>query len=167
MKGVSSTFDSAKFRSVLSYAPTSIVVVAGINEIGQPIGLTIGSFASVSLDPPLVGFFAGVNSQTWKSLSASGRFSVNVLSADQEQLCWRFAKEDDDKFSDVSWTASGGGSPILDGVVAWIDCVVESETVAGDHFFVLGRVESLGCNENDNDAMVFFRGKITNVHHEA
>lgn len=167
MKGVNSTFDSAKFRSVLGYAPTSVVVVAGINETGQPIGVTIGTFTSVSLDPPLVGFFAGVNSQTWKSMSASGRFSVNVLSADQEQLCWRFAQEEDDKFSDLSWTASGGGSPILDGAVAWIDCVVESETVTGDHFFVLGRVESLGCNENGNDAMVFFRGKVTNVHYEA
>lgn len=161
-----STIDPAHFRSVLSHSPTSVVVVAGLNEDGQPLGLTIGSFASVSLDPPLVGFFPGVNSRTWKSISASRKFSVNILAADQEQLCWKFAKEGDDKFSDVSWTPSVGGNPILDGSVAWIDCVIESETAAGDHFFVLGRVESLDARETGNDAMVFFRGKVTNVHNE-
>lgn len=154
-------FDSAKFRTVLGHVPTSVVVVTGLDSSGAPHGITIGSFASVSLDPPLVGFFPGVNSRSWAAIAGSGRFAVNVLGAGQDELCWRFAKEGDDKFAGLKWRASGLGSPLLDGSLAWIDCTVESSTRAGDHHFVVGRVESL--EGAPGDAMVFFRGKVTSV----
>jgi len=155
-------FDSAKFRSVLGHVPTSVVVVTGVDDAGRPHGITIGSFASVSLDPPLVGFFPGVGSRSWAAISATGRFAVNVLGAGQDELCWRFAKEGDDKFAGLDWRPSGLGSPLLAGSLAWIDCTVESSTPAGDHHFVVGRVESL--DGAPGDAMVFFRGKVTSVH---
>ena len=154
-------FDSAQFRSVLGHVPTSVVVVTGLDAAGAPHGITIGSFASVSLDPPLVGFFPGLNSRSWAAIAASGRFAVNVLGAGQDELCWRFAKEGDDKFAGLSWRASALGSPLLDGSLAWIDCTIESSTQAGDHFFVVGRVDSL--EGAPGDAMVFFRGKVTSV----
>lgn len=157
-------FDSAKFRSVLGHVPTSVVVVTGLDPEGAPHGITIGSFASVSLDPPLVGFFPGVNSRSWAAIAGSGRFAVNVLGAGQDELCWRFAKEGDDKFAGLAWRPSGLGSPLLDGSLAWIDCTVESSTTAGDHHFVVGRVDSL--EGAPGDAMVFFRGKVTSVHLE-
>ena len=157
-------FDSAYFRSVLGHVPTCVVVITGLNSDAQPVGITIGSFASVSLDPPLVGFFPGVHSRSWAAIKESGKFCVNVLGAEQEQLCWTFAKEGDDKFADVKWSSSPTGQPLLDGVIASIDCEIESETVAGDHFFVLGRVVNLHHADNADNAMVFFRGKVTSAH---
>lgn len=157
-------FDSAYFRAVLGHVPTSVVVITGFDKDAQPVGITIGSFASVSLDPPLVGFFPGLHSRSWAAIKESGKFCVNVLGVEQEQLCWTFAKEGDDKFAGLKWSPSPTGQPLLDGVIASIDCVVESETVTGDHFFVLGRVVSLEHAVGADDAMVFFRGKVTGAH---
>jgi flavin reductase (DIM6/NTAB) family NADH-FMN oxidoreductase RutF len=162
---MSATFDSAQFRAVLGHVPTSVVVVTGLNAQGSPFGITIGSFASVSLDPPLVGFFPGVRSQSWAAIRESGRFCVNVLGSHQEEACWRFAKEGDDKFAGVEWLPSEGGSPVLPGSIAWIDCEIDSETVMGDHTCVVGRVTSLDHAEEVENAMVFFRGKVSSVKH--
>jgi flavin reductase (DIM6/NTAB) family NADH-FMN oxidoreductase RutF len=145
--------------------PTSVVVVTGLNAQGTAFGITIGSFASVSLDPPLVGFFPGVRSQSWAAIRESGRFCVNVLGSHQEEACWRFAKEGDDKFAGVEWLPSEGGSPVLPGSIAWIDCEIDSETVMGDHTCVVGRVTSLDHAEEVENAMVFFRGKVSSVKH--
>jgi 3-hydroxy-9,10-secoandrosta-1,3,5(10)-triene-9,17-dione monooxygenase reductase component len=158
---VTTDFDSAYFRAVLGHVPTSVVVITGCDTNAQPVGITIGSFASVSLDPPLVGFFPGLHSRSWAAIKESGKFCVNVLGADQEQLCWTFAKEGDDKFAGLTWSSSPMGQPLLDGVIASIDCVIESETVAGDHYFVLGRVVGLEHAPSADNAMVFFRGKVT------
>jgi flavin reductase (DIM6/NTAB) family NADH-FMN oxidoreductase RutF len=160
---VSTDFDSKQFRAVLGHVPTSVVVVTGLNAKGDPFGITIGSFASVSLEPPLIGFFPGVNSQSWAAIRESGHFCVNVLGAAQEDLCWRFAKEGDDKFAGVEWNASGTGSPMLPGCIAYIDCDLEEETVAGDHYFVQGRVNSLTHADAVSNAMAFFRGKVSSV----
>jgi 3-hydroxy-9,10-secoandrosta-1,3,5(10)-triene-9,17-dione monooxygenase reductase component len=160
---VTAAFDSAYFRSVLGHVPTSVVVVTGVDAAGQPFGITIGSFASVSLDPPLVGFFPGSNSRSWSSIRESGRFAVNVLGGTQDELCWRFAKEGDDKFAGVEYTSTAGGSPVLPGVIAVIDCSIDSETQAGDHTFVVGKVEALEHSDDATDAMIFFRGKVNSV----
>ena len=162
---MSASFDSAQFRAVLGHVPTSVVVVTGLNAQGSPFGITIGSFASVSLDPPLVGFFPGVRSQSWAAIRESGRFCVNVLGSHQEEACWRFAIEGDDKFAGVDWLPSEGGSPVLPSSIAWIDCEIDSETVMGDHTCVVGRVTSLDHAEEVQDAMVFFRGKVSSVKH--
>lgn len=160
---MSTHFDSAQFRAVLGHVPTPVVVVTGVNAQGEPFGITIGSFSSVSLDPPLVGFFPGVNSQSWAAIRESGHFCVNVLGAAQEDLCWRFAKEGNDKFAGLEWTATESGSPMLPECIAYIDCSLEEETVAGDHYFVQGRVESLSHADAVTNAMAFFRGKVSSV----
>ena len=163
---MTSDFDSAKFRAVLGHVPTSVVVVTGCDKQGTPFGITIGSFASVSLDPPLVGFFPGLQSRSWAAIKESGKFCVNVLGGSQEELCWRFAKEGDDKFAGLEWTQSGLGNPVLSDVIASIDCEISSETAVGDHYFVVGQVVSLDHAVNVSDAMVFFRGKVTKAIHQ-
>lgn len=157
------TFDSRQFRDVLGLVPTSVVVVTGLDESGTPQGITIGSFVSVSLDPPLVGFLPGTNSKTWNAIKSSGSFCVNVLTAAQGELCWRFAKEADDRFAGVEWKPSANGSPALGGAAAHIDCTLDSDTVYGDHFFVVGRVTHLAGGEGEGNAMAFYRGKVTEV----
>lgn len=144
--------------------PTSVVVVTGVDASGEPHGITIGSFVSVSLDPPLVGFLPGVSSKTWLAIRDSRKFCVNVLAADQDELCWRFAKEADDRFDGVIWSPSGNGAPAIAGALATLDCDLESDNQYGDHYFVVGRVTDLSAAEA-GDAMVFFRGKVVGVAH--
>ena len=161
---MTASVESARFRDVLGRVPTSVVVVTGTDSDGAPRGMTIGSFVSVSLDPPLVGFFIGTGSRSWEAIEPSGRFCVNVLAAGQDETCWHFAKEGDDKFAGLGWSASGLGNPAIDGCAARIDCTIESVSPAGDHFFVLGRVQDLSSTGVDS-AMVFFRGRVAGITH--
>lgn len=152
--------DAANFRAVMGQVPTAVTIVAGSDSAGSPVGLTIGSFVSVSLEPPLVGFFVGTDSGTWPEIRRSGSFCVNVLSAGQGEICWRFAKESDDRFAGVAWTAAPSGSPVIDGVTAWIDCSIESVSEHGDHLFVVGRVTHMAHPETPLAPMIFHRGRL-------
>ncbi|MFZ9629752.1 MAG: flavin reductase family protein [Ilumatobacteraceae bacterium] len=162
------SIDSAQFRQVLGHFPTGVTVITATNPAHSPhagpVGFTIGSFVSVSLDPPLVGFLPMVTSDRWHAIEAAGTFCVNVLGADQGDLCWRFAKSSiDQPFEGVSYRPSPEtGSPLLDGVIAWIDCEISEIVDAGDHKFVMGRVLALGAAEADTDPnpLLFFKGSV-------
>ena len=119
--------------------------------------MTVGSFTSVSLDPPLVAFFPDRTSKSWAKIKECGRFCVNVLGADQEDVCRRFASKADDKFAGLDWRATSQGSPLIDGVLAWIDCELDAVHEAGDHFIVVGRVRELDV-EVSSLPLLFFRG---------
>lgn len=149
-------FDSARFRQVLGHFPTGVTVVTASAADG-PVGLAVGSFASVSLDPPLVAFFPDRKSSSWPQIEQAGSFCVNILAEDQEEVCRRFASKGDDKFAGLGWKKSGSGAPILDGVLAWIDCDIDQVTDAGDHHCVLGRVRELEVT-HDGGPLLFFRG---------
>ena len=157
-----SAFDSQRFRQVLGQVPTSVVVVTGVDADRMPQGITIGSFVSVSLDPPLVGFLPGTSSRTWAAIATAKKFTVNVLAANQGELCWRFAKEADDRFAEVDWSPSANGCPRLAGSVVVIDCDLVSNAIHGDHHFAVGRVTGLDAAGNEN-AMAFYRGKVVPV----
>jgi 3-hydroxy-9,10-secoandrosta-1,3,5(10)-triene-9,17-dione monooxygenase reductase component len=158
-----SGFDSARFRQVLGHFPTGVTVVTA-DPGAHPVGITIGSFTSVSLDPPLVGFLPGKASDSWPEIERAGSFCVNVLAEDQADLCWSFAKESDDKFVDVPWRPAPSGSPILPNVLAWMDCSVHDVVDAGDHWFVVGRVQALEA-EREHVPLLFFRGRLGGFHH--
>ena len=163
---MTANFDSARFRQVLGHLPTGVVIVTGLDAEAQPVGVTIGSFVSVSLDPPYVGFFIG-KSRSWPDIARGTLFCANVLSDDQTELCWRFAKDPVDgaanRFDGLEWQKSSNGLPVLSGILASIECTVESVTPAGDHQFVLGRVTSMDTTDITNDAMVFYKGKVGGV----
>lgn len=153
-------FDSAHFRQVLGHFPTGVTIITGMAG-DQPAGFTIGSFTSVSLEPPLVGFLPQITSDTWTAMAPSGKFCVNVLGAHQASACWRFAKKGvDDRFADVPWHTGVTGSPILDDAIAWIDCAVEVIHPVGDHYFVVGRVLAMSHAEQDPQPLLFYRGKL-------
>lgn len=164
---MNATFDSNHFRHVLGHVPTCVVVVTGCSAAGTPSGVTIGSFTSVSLEPPMVGFFQGVTSRSWPLIEQSGSFCVNVLAQSQDELCWRFANEYVDgassRFDDIDYTLSPSGAPVLPGVIAWIDCSIVSVTPVGDHWFVLGKVIDLHATESKELAMAFFKGRVASV----
>ncbi|MET0372595.1 MAG: flavin reductase family protein [Sphingobium sp.] len=150
-------FDSATFRRVLGHYPTGVCVVTAIEEDGSPIGMVIGSFTSVSLDPPLVAFLPAKSSGSWPRIERIGKFCANVLASDQLPLCRRMSAPGADKFADVSHRLSSNGSPILDGVVAWIDCTLDAVHAAGDHYIVIGRVVALEA-ERTSTPLLFFQG---------
>lgn len=149
--------DGRLFRDVLGHYPTGVVLVTAIAADGEPVGMIVGSFTSVSLDPPLVAYLPTTSSYTFGLLRGAERFCINVLSAEQEDLCRRFAGRGDDKWAGVGWTPSPGGAPVLDGAVAWIECSTEAITEAGDHYLVLGRVHDLGVL-NPMAPLLFFQG---------
>ncbi|GAB2850481.1 flavin reductase [Actinocorallia aurea] len=153
----SGTIEPARYRRVLGQYPTGVVVVTARDAAGTAVGMVVGSFTSVSLDPPLVAFLPDKNSSSWASLRASGeRFCVNVLSAAQEDVCRAVATRKTDKFHDIGWRPSPQGMPIIDGAVAWIDCVTEQVHDAGDHDLVIGRV--LDLDLGDGEPLLFHRG---------
>ncbi len=157
-----SVIDSRKFRDVLSAYPTGVCVVAAQSADGRKHAMAVGSFSSISLDPPLVGFYPTKTSSSWRAIEEVGRFCVSVLGDDQLEYCKRFAARSRDKFAGLSHRLSPGGQPILDGVLAWIDCVTEVVHEVGDHMLVVGRVEQL---EKDRDAspLLFFGGNYHKI----
>jgi len=162
-------FDGAEFRKVLGHFPTGVTVVTG-RDGESPAGFTIGSFTSVSLDPPLVGFLPMKDSVTWAAIESSGAFCVNVLGRHHADLCWKFAKSGNEaeRFTDVDWHPAPTGSPVIERAVAWIDCLVEDVYEMGDHIFVLGRVFALDSDRSEEGPLplVFFRGTLGGFAHE-
>ncbi|WP_073456456.1 flavin reductase family protein [Pseudonocardia thermophila] len=148
--------DPATMRSVLGHFASGVVVVTAAGP-AEPLGFTCQSFASLSLDPPLVSFAPARTSKTWPRIREIGRFCVNVLAADHEHLSAGFARSGSDKFAGVSWQPSPTGSPVLDGVCAWIDCTLWAEYDGGDHTIVVGRVEHLGAGQG-RAPLLFYRG---------
>jgi flavin reductase (DIM6/NTAB) family NADH-FMN oxidoreductase RutF/DNA-binding IclR family transcriptional regulator len=145
------------FRRVLGHLPTGVTVVTAIGPDGAPIGMSVGSFTSVSLDPPLVAFYPDRTSTTFPGIRDAASFCVNVLADDQEWICRQMARKGAAKFEAVDWTPAPSGAPILSGCVAWIDCVVDRIDDAGDHFLVLGLVTELQVASQDMP-LLFFQG---------
>ncbi len=150
-------FDNARFRQVLGHFCTGVTVVTAVNE-GRPVGFTAQSFTSVSMDPPLVAMCPGSDIMSWPHIRQAGAFCANILAHDQEALCRRFATRGEDKFLGVGWEPSHvTGSPILGGVLAWVDTRIDACHEAGDHLIVVGAVVDLGV-ERETSPLLFYRG---------
>lgn len=150
------SFDAAKFRQVLGHFPTGVTVITAVHD-ERPVGLAVGSFASLSLDPPQVLFCAGNQSSTWPKVREVGRFCVNILHEDQEDVSRVFAGRSNDKFEGLGWRHSGNGSPLLNGVLAFIDCDVADVVTSGDHDICIGAVHALEVLR-EGGPLLFYRG---------
>lgn len=128
----------------------------------MPVGMVVGSFSSISLDPPLVGFFAGVESVSYGEISRSSRFLVNVLGAEHDEACRQFFRDRDSRFQSPAWGSAENGLPKFSEAIAWINCTIVQETKIGDHVLVVGQVEDLARNEDkvSAPALVFHRGEF-------
>lgn len=147
--------DGPALRRVLGSFASGVVVVTGSTPDG-PVGMTCQSFASVSLEPPLVLFCPARTSASWPRIQVTGRFVVNVLAADQQEVCQAFAQRREDKFAGIGWTPSREG-PVLDGALAQVHCDVADVHPAGDHLIVVGAVRQLGL-AREHGPLLFFRG---------
>ena len=144
-------------RSVLGHFVSGIVVITAVGPDG-PLGFTCQSFASLSLDPPLISFAPARTSTTWPRIRAVGAFCVNVLAEGHEDVSAGFARSGTDKFAGVRWAPAPSGAPVLDGVSAWIDCTLYDEHDGGDHTIAVGRVLDLGADES-RSPLLFYRGR--------
>lgn len=151
------------FRNVLSHYPTGVSIVTADVAGTGPVGLVVGTFTSLSLEPALVSFMPAKSSSSWPKIQSAGSFCVNVLGANQGDLCKQFSARGGDKFAGVEWRPGATGSPILNGAMAWIDCRIEQVFDSGDHQIVVGRVVDLRV-ESDELPMTFLRGSFGEVH---
>ena len=152
-----SHFDTLEFRGTLGQFASGVVVATGYLR-GDPAGFAAQSFTSLSLDPPLVALCPAKSSTSWPKLRASGNFCINILASDQQSISDLFAQSGADKFANLGWRAGSTGSPVLDGVLAYIDCELVDEHDGGDHTIAVGRVRDLGVLAPDKEPLVFFRG---------
>lgn len=156
-----STLDSREFRRILGHYPTGVCVITAPGS-SVPIGMVVGSFTSVSLDPPLVAFLPDRKSRTWPKIAEAGHFCVNILAERQQDICRTLSAGTENKFDTIAWRLSESGLPIIDGVVAWIDCQLDAVHEAGDHFIAIGRVLALDI-ERPDPPLVFLRGAYSGV----
>ncbi|MER6731204.1 flavin reductase family protein [Streptomyces puniciscabiei] len=157
--------DPAEFRRVLGSFASGVTVITAPAADGErdPAGFACQSFASLSLEPPLVCFMVGRTSATWPRIARAGVFCVNVLGAGQDELCRAFAVSGADKFAGVAYDpAPASGSPRLTGAAAWIDCTVHAVHPGGDHLIVVGRVDALGT-EGQDEPLLFHRGRFARI----
>lgn len=134
--------DPRSLRSALGRFATGVAVVTTVAPgDGTPIGLTVNSFSSVSLDPPLVLWSLMRRSSSLPVFLDVARFAVNILATDQQDVANRFASRLVDRFAGLDWEAGLGGVPLLPGCLARFECATHRTVEAGDHVMVLGRVE--------------------------
>lgn len=150
--------DPTAFRQVLGAYPTGVCAITATGLDGAPVGMVVGTFTSVSLDPPLVGFLPDKSSSTWPRIAAAGHFCVNVLASDQMDVCRQIVGGGGDKFSGLAMTLSDHGHPVIANAIARIDCAVHQVVDAGDHWFVMGKVLSMEATR-EADPMLFHRGR--------
>ncbi|WP_407668090.1 flavin reductase family protein [Nocardioides jensenii] len=137
-------------------SPRASPVVTGVDDEG-PVGFACQSFASVSLEPPLILFCADHRGRSWPRIRETGRFCVNVLGEDQAGLCSRFGSSRGQRFEGLDWELSRWGTPALPGVMLRVHGEVETVHQAGDHDVVIGRVSELEYDGYERP-MIFYRG---------
>ncbi len=150
-------FDDRAFRNAMGNFCTGVVIATGMSE-GAPAGFAAQSFVSLSLDPPLVALCPGKSSSSWPKLRDSGSFCINILTAAQRPVCDTMAQSGGDKFAELEWRTGQTGSPILAGVLGYVDCDLEAEHDAGDHTIAIGRVRDFAILDDAADPLLFFRG---------
>ncbi|GGU81568.1 monooxygenase [Streptomyces litmocidini] len=149
----------SEFRDVLGRFASGITVVATLDADGaEPVGFACQSFASLSLDPPLVMLAVGKNSTSWPRIQRAGRFCVNILAEDQQATCAALGRSGPDKFAGVPWSAGEHGTVRIDGALAHVECALDAVHEAGDHHLVTAQVVALDAGE-DGRPLLFFRSR--------
>ncbi|CCN48885.1 Flavin reductase family protein [Vibrio nigripulchritudo MADA3029] len=149
-------------RNALGKYPTGVAIVATRTAEGAPIGLTINSFASLSLTPPLVLWSLGTQSPNLANFNDCDHFSINVLSGEQEDLAMRFASSKiENKFDGVDYQINSHGVPVIEGAIATLICKNAEQNSAGDHLLLIGNVLSIDSTERP--PLVFHQGKFTSL----
>lgn len=158
MSETASPFNSDHYRKVMGRLPTGVVAITGLADDGNELGLIVGTFHSLSMNPPVVTFSVASTSQTWPLIRRRKVFTANVLSSTQTEVCRSLAKKGPGKFENVDRHPGPVGTPRLADAIAWIDCTVQAEILVGDHFMVVGNVEAM--ESSDGVPLLFQAGQF-------
>lgn len=156
--------DADDFRNVTGQFATGVTVVTV--DAGEPHGMTVNSFASVSLDPPLVLFNADEETNTHDEVADAEHYAVNILSEEQQWISDRFAGDHhdmEDPFEDIPINSAATGAPIIEGSLAYLDCTLADSYPGGDHTIYLGEIEELSLEDATASPLTFFRGQYGSV----
>jgi flavin reductase (DIM6/NTAB) family NADH-FMN oxidoreductase RutF len=149
------------FRKVLSNFASGVTIVTSTDADGRPTGLTASAFTSVSLDPPLILVCVSHKSQSYPAMRDRGRFAVNFLRAEQQDLSRRFATTRLDKFDGVPYRMGELGLPVLTEALAYVECETANAHVEGDHTVFIGRVDA--CGTEAGEPLIYFRGQYARL----
>ncbi len=148
--------DQRNFRSALGQFATGVTIITALSDDSSPIGMTANSFASVSLEPPLVLWSVAQSSPLYSAFLAASHYAVHVLDDSQKSLSQRFSDDDVDKFADLKFFRGIHNLPLLNQHIALMQCKVIDRHLAGDHMILVGEV--LDIQSGSNDPLVFFSG---------
>jgi flavin reductase (DIM6/NTAB) family NADH-FMN oxidoreductase RutF len=146
------------FKEIMGSYPTGVTIITTTDSNGNPVGLTVNSFTSVSLNPLLVLWCIDHKANSFEAFQECDGFAIHTLASDQKDLCWAFAGKEPDKFSIAKWSLSENNLPILDGSYGVMQCKVAQRVDAGDHTILIGEVVEL--SKTDKDPMLYFRRNV-------
>ncbi|EJN13407.1 conserved protein of DIM6/NTAB family [Bradyrhizobium sp. YR681] len=152
----SSSIDPRDFRNALGTYGTGVTIITAAAPDGKPYGITCNSFASVSLNPPLVLWSLGVYSSSLSVFQNASHFTVHILGTSQQALANKFSKSSEDKFAGIDWVPGLGNAPVLAESVASFQCRSVNRYYGGDHVIFLGAVEAYSYNTSE--PLLFARG---------
>ena len=156
------SIDQRTFRDAMGCFASAVTVITTTTEDGQAVGVTVNSFNSVSLDPPLVLFCLGREATNFDHFLASGRFTVNILRQGQDGISNGFAADGANFFQTMENGHSALGNPLIPDALAMFDCQTEAVHDGGDHVILIGRVNELR-HDPDGHPLLYYRGKYSEV----
>ncbi|KGP71669.1 oxygenase [Pontibacillus yanchengensis Y32] len=137
------------FKEVMGNYPTGVTVITSVDSTGQPLGLTVNSFASVSIDPLLILWSIDKKVTSHSTFINAEKFTVNILSGEQSDICSLFASKDIDRFSNCDWDYSDHNLPVISGVAGVLHCRTFKTIDAGDHTILVGEVFDIQSNNKN------------------
>lgn len=157
------TFDTRKFRDALGRFATGVTVVSSAPDGFPPFGMTVNSFASLSLEPPLILWSLQKYSDLAEAWEAATHFAVNILAQEQEDESNRYARKYAHDLVPGDYRIGSTGNPVLHGCLASFECRIESRIDAGDHTIFVGRVLEFEEQPHGNP-LIFYRGQYRELH---
>ena len=146
------------YRRACAQFTTGITVVTTLDAKGHPHGITVNSFSSVSLEPPLVLVSIDLRNALLGHFLQSQAFGINILAEHQERLSRRFSSPTEDRFNGVDWHPTESGMPLLDGALAYLECSMVRTLEAGDHTVLIGEVKKAAFSEGEKPLVYFNSG---------
>jgi flavin reductase (DIM6/NTAB) family NADH-FMN oxidoreductase RutF len=150
------------FRAALSRFPSGITVVTSCDSAGDPHGITVSAFCSVSLEPPLVLACIEKTTGSHEAINETNIFAVNILGAGQDEVSERFSLPSSDKFAGVDLRTGNGGVPLLTDALVVLECRLRSAYDGGDHTIFVGEVDDVAIK--DGNPLVYFHGLYRDLH---
>jgi flavin reductase (DIM6/NTAB) family NADH-FMN oxidoreductase RutF len=151
------SLDARVLRTMMGHFATGVTVITTRDKNGQNYGITANAFTSVSLNPPLALVCIDKNAQCYRCFQEAKLFAVNILGREQQEISQRFATKGINKFEGISWHLGESGVPILDGVMASVECKVVERFEGGDHTIYLAEIT--GGSVSNGDPLLFYKGK--------